>query len=231
MVYNWLSIVQEWLYPTSCVLCSAPGNAKLDLCLQCNRELPWLGNACTSCALPLPHGDTTVCGACIRTPSPYTHAISLFHYQHPVSDMLRDLKFHGKLQYAQLLGRLLAIRLMDADIELPDCIVPVPLHKRRLRQRGFNQSLELARPIARTLNLPLERNLCPRILDTAAQTGLDKHQRRANLRHAFEAQSTPLGHVAIIDDVVTTGETARAFARCLKRSGVEKIQLWCVARA
>jgi ComF family protein len=117
-------------------------------------------------------------------------------------------------------------------IELPDVILPVPLYKKRLKHRGFNQSTELARPAANTFNISLDRHSIKRVRDTQSQTGLDKKQRRKNIRAAFEiVEPLSAQHVAVVDDVVTTTSTVNELARILKRAGVERVDVWSIARA
>jgi ComF family protein len=117
-------------------------------------------------------------------------------------------------------------------IELPDCILPVPLYKKRLRLRGYNQSIELARPVANRLDIPLDLQSVKRVRDTQSQTGLDKKQRRKNIRAAFEiVEPLSAQHVAVVDDVVTTTSTTNELAYILKKSGVERVDVWSIARA
>ncbi|HEY5791083.1 MAG TPA: ComF family protein, partial [Gammaproteobacteria bacterium] len=146
--------------------------------------------------------------------------------------LVTGLKFHGQLAGARLLGGLLAEQLAGDPGPWPQALLPVPLHPRRLRQRGFNQALELARPLARELGLALLPDACVRRRDTAAQSGLERAARRRNVRGAF-ALPRPLGlhHVALVDDVMTTGQTLEALARVLREDGVEQVEVWCVARA
>ncbi len=115
---------------------------------------------------------------------------------------------------------------------MPELIVPVPLHPLRQRERGFNQASELARPISQRLNVQFDARLCRRIRATADQTELDARARRRNVRRAFEVSgSIRLRHVAVLDDVLTTGSTANEMARALKRAGVETVEIWAAARA
>jgi ComF family protein len=142
------------------------------------------------------------------------------------------LKFHGRLADARLLGELFLASLDPAVHPLPECLIPVPLHPVRLRERGFNQALELARPISQQLNLPLEPHIVQRRLHTRPQSELSGTTRRLNLRHAFHlAAPVPYRHVALIDDVVTTASTLNELARVLRQTGVKTIQIWAIARA
>lgn len=145
--------------------------------------------------------------------------------------LISQLKFHDHYQHARLLGSLMAAQLVDIG-EKPDCIIPVPLHPRRYRERGFNQALEIARHVSRELAIALDYQSCVRSRDTRHQIELPAKQRRRNLRQAFRViQPVAYRHVAIIDDVMTTGATVNALAGELKRHGVSRVDIWVCARA
>jgi ComF family protein len=143
------------------------------------------------------------------------------------------LKFGRSLAAGRVLGELWIDALRDAPPVLPHALVPVPLHADRLRERGYNQALELARPLAAALQIPLRDDLLARVRATSAQSNLDAAERRKNLRGAFRAADTaaPPAHVAVVDDVMTTGATLRECARTLLRAGAERVDVWALARA
>ncbi|NIR60176.1 MAG: ComF family protein [Gammaproteobacteria bacterium] len=177
-----------------------------------------------------PHA--ALCGRCLRRPPPFERALAVFRYASPLDELVKALKFHGRLAHARLLGELLAAAAAGLPGPLPQGLIPVPLHRTRLAERGFNQALEIARPVARALDIPLAPGAARRLRPTAAQTGLEPRQRRANVRGAFAiARLPPVRHVAIVDDVMTTGHTAAELARALRRTGVRRVEVWCVARA
>jgi len=237
VVYNWLNIVHPGGLPGQCVLCGAPGTGGRDLCAGCAADLPRLGAAaCKRCAAPLAATSADVCGRCLRRPPPYDAALAAFAYQAPLSRLITDLKFHRDLHLARLLGEELAGAVSAArarfDAAPPRVIIPVPLHPARLRQRGYNQALELARPVARRLGIPLAPGLCERVRATPAQSDLPAAHRRANVRGAFRAgDCTGLQRVALVDDVLTTGHTVAELTRVLKRAGVRHVEVWSCARA
>lgn len=234
MIYISTKIIQSWLYPATCVLCGAPGDADLDLCRGCRQDAPLNQHACRRCALPLnaPLPAHGLCGNCLRQPPPYHAGFALLRYSSPASDLIRDLKFHARLENARLLGSWMADTIVARSAPLPQLLIPVPLHRSRQRQRGFNQALELARPLARRLHIPIDARLARRLRNTAAQTELNAAARRANVRHAFALSAAlPVRHVAIVDDVVTTGHTVAELAALLQRHGAQVIEVWCAARA
>jgi len=222
------------VYPPRCVLCGSTGFNDMDICEVCYADLPWIESACTQCALPLAKhsGDQLKCGQCLQKPPVFDRSVSLFSYEKEAVTLIHQLKFNEKLAYSRLLGSMLADAIDQNDIELPDCILPVPLYKKRLKLRGFNQSIELARPVANTFNIPLDMRSVKRVRDTQSQTELDKKQRRKNMRAAFEVVE-PLSaqHAVIVDDVVTTTSTVNEMARILKRAGVRRVDVWSIARA
>jgi ComF family protein len=233
MIYNWLKITQSDFYPSSCLLCGRRSSSKLDLCPACERELPWNRESCRRCAAPLPPGDETrVCGHCLRQPPAWHAAASPLRYTWPLDQLILRFKFKADLATGRLLGNLLAGFLAADTASPPDCLIPVPLHPSRLRERGFNQALELARPVSQRLKVPLTPGLCRRIRHTEVQSRLDARSRQRNLRGAFKVTAPVAGlDVAILDDVVTTGATVAALASALREAGVNGIRVWSLARA
>jgi len=230
--YQWLKISQSFLFPPVCVLCGGRGHEALDLCAACLQSLPTLGSTCVRCAEPLTGIVLeALCGRCQAKPLAFERCQALFHYAYPLDTLLQRLKFSGRLEMALILGHLMADRLSESLDEIPDCLIPVPLHTQRLRERGFNQALELARPISRRLRIPLDFQSCVRLHATPPQAGLSRKERRKNLKNAFTMQRKVPGHVAVIDDVMTTGSTAHELARVLLKNGAKRVDVWVCARA
>lgn len=220
----------HWLLPPTCLLCGAPGHGEADLCTRCRAELPRNHSCCKRCALPLAVA-AEACGDCLRHPRPWDGAWVPFRYAWPLNLLETRFKFSAGLAC----GRALTEAWRDAGPPLlrPDCIVPVPLHRQRLRQRGYNQALELARPLARAWDLVLRVDLLERIRATSPQSELDAVRRRRNLRRAFAVRAGVAlpHHVALLDDVMTTGATLAECTRSLKRAGVGRVDVWALARA
>lgn len=214
----------------SCVLCGGRC-ATRHFCASCRRALPWIGIACPRCGQPLarPLPDGLPCADCLQHPPPFSSARAPLHYRFPVDSALKALKFNGRLCYAPAFAGLMAAEL----VHLPqvDALLPVPLHWRRHAMRGFNQALELARPLARATGLPV-LTITRRLRHTRPQAGLSAVERRRNLRRAFAVTRPPgCRHPLIIDDVVTTGETCAQLARALKGAGCEEVSVLAAARA
>ena len=234
MVYNRLRNIQRWLLPRYCLLCRADTASNADLCAECERSLPRLRSTCTRCAAPLASGTDAdlVCGACQTTPPRFAFARAAFAYAPPQDRLIQGLKYHRRLDYGRVLGTYLADYLESLPDPRPDLVVPVPLHRSRLRERGYNQALEIARPVARRFNLPLEYRHVRRIRATAAQTDLPHKERRKNVRNAFQVNRDLSGRrVAIVDDVMTTGHTVNSLATNLLKAGADCVMMWALARA
>lgn len=215
------------LLAQDCLLCCAPGTEAV-LCPACLDELPRLPeNRCPCCALPTPQGE--MCGRCLRQAPHYDATHAAFRYDFPLDKLVQSFKYGHRLALCAFLGEQLAVQAQGVQAEL---IVPMPLHPARLRERGFNQALELARPVARALNLPIDHHSCQRIRHTPAQAGLPWKARHKNIRHAFHCTADFCGrHVMLIDDVMTTGATLDECARTLKLHGAGRVTLLVVARA
>ncbi len=236
MVYNWPLFIQRSIYPSRCLLCGGAGdNARdIDLCPACRKELPHNSHYCYRCALPLPSSVPagSLCGACLQRRLPFERTIAPLIYQHPVADLIAGLKFHARLQYGRMLSTLLLEQILDSTpTEMPQLLIPVPLHRKRLRERGYNQAVELARPLGRQLDIPIDLSSCRRIRATSSQSALHIKERRSNVRGAFElSKEIAADHVALLDDVVTTGNTVAELARVLRRGGVKRVDVWALAR-
>ena len=231
MLYDCIKNIQTLLYPPRCLLCGQAGEHGLDLCRGCRIDLPWQGHRCERCGAAMP-GQGRVCGPCLRKPPPVSRSLIPFAYRAPLDGLILGMKFSDRLAAAALLGQLLARTARQEGVALPDALLPVPMHPHRLRERGYNQAHELARVIARELQLPVFPELARRVRHTTMQSRLDGRARRHNLRDAFDlgGQTLP-SHVVIVDDVVTTGSTVNELAACLLRGGAERVDVWACARA
>jgi ComF family protein len=202
------------VFPPRCCLCGLDGRPPdLDLCEYCQADLPW-------------------------EPPRHCGLVAALRYEWPADVLIRELKYQGDIAHARVLGELLAQAVRERAEALPRLLLPVPLHPARLRERGFNQALLIARFTARALQIPYARGALRRVRDTPSQTGLGKSQRFANMRGAFEIRGERAlrrliraGHVALVDDVTTTGATLRELQGALLQAGVARVDLWAVAQA
>jgi ComF family protein len=224
--------IANLVFGGTCLLCRGAADGARDeglLCAACERDLPRLGTEglCPRCALAAPGG--AVCGACLAAPPQFDATVAALAYRFPADVLIQALKFRGGLAIAALLGRVLASRVSGAA--RPDVLLPVPLSTARVRERGYNQSMEIARVVARAAGLPLRPSLCERNRDTAAQIELPPADRVRNVRGAFHCPRPIEGlAVAVVDDVMTTGATLDELARTLKRAGASRVVNWVAAR-
>jgi ComF family protein len=232
IVNNWLNIIQDTLLPPTCILCGNSGFNSKDICETCYRRLPKNNLCCYRCAemFTSPIALPALCGRCLSETPAFDETYAPFIHQDEIRHLITGLKFGAQFKNARLLGCLLADHV-DKAAEKPGCIIPVPLHKARYHDRGFNQALEIARTVSKTLEIPVNYTSCIRHKDTPHQTGLSAKKRRQNLRRAFSVQNPMHGHVAILDDVMTTGSTVNALAKELKKAGVGRVDVWVCARA
>ncbi|BBP73303.1 amidophosphoribosyltransferase [Pseudomonas sp. Seg1] len=218
-----------------CLLCDEPAEAEVPICDACEAELPWLGDHCQTCALPLSAAGLT-CGECQLEPPAFEQVVVPWLYGFPVDSLITRFKHNAKWPFGHLLADVLGQYLQhcfDEGLPRPDVLVPVPLASKRLRQRGFNQAAMLGRWLSKQLDLPFEEQVLRRIHDTNAQQDLDAKARKRNLRHAFALApdaDVKGRHFALIDDVLTTGATAQALARLLRDAGAARVDVYCLAR-
>lgn len=234
---RWVDRSRHWLaralWPTSCILCGGGGGEDIDLCGDCAADLSRNEPACVVCAEPLQgaSSEPRVCGTCLRDPPPFRSSFVPFRYAYPLDHLVQGLKFRNELACGRVLGQLFARCLLARGAPLPEAIVPVPLALRRYRQRGYNQASELALSIRRVTGVPVRSDVAIRQRETAEQAGLNRSARRRNVIGAFAAVATlHARHIAILDDVVTTGSTVRELAEVLRRAGAEQIEVWAIAR-
>lgn len=213
------------LLPPRCALCAAPCVSSL-ICAACMVDMPVVAHACPRCALATP--DASICGRCLSAPPPYACTIAAWRYAFPADRLLQRLKYGGDLALAEPLGDALA-RAVVLRGERPDAIVAMPSSRARQRHRGFNHAQEIARRVARVLDVPLAGCLA-RTRDAPPQAGLALRERKRNVRGAFAASGCEGRTVAIVDDVMTTGATLDAAARAMLAAGARRVDAWVVAR-
>ena len=226
-----LSRLLDWLLPTVCLLCGERSGRLDNLCDGCALALPRIDCGCRRCAAPL--SRDSACLACLQRPPPTAATVAALHYASPVDFLIHQLKFRGRTSAAPPLGQVLASNL-PGDAAGPQLVLPVPLHPRRLRERGFNQAAEISRAVCRQAQLDWRGDLVERVRDTPPQSSLaNARERRANIKGAFRVSPGLQGvnHVAVVDDVMTTGSTVFELARCLRDAGVRRVDAWVVARA
>ena len=228
------------LLPGACVLCGGHGEAAL--CAPCRAQFFGLREPrCPICAEQVPAGATSaaICGRCLARRPAYDATVVAASYDLPLDRLVLELKFGGRLAHARLFAELLAEAVrgtpgfLSSSSSLPALLCPVPLGPGRLAERGFNQALEIARPLGRLLGIRVAAQLAQRVQDTAAQSKLRKSSRRANIAHAFAIPDRALvegRHIGIVDDVMSSGQTLGELAAVLKRHGAARVTNFVFAR-
>ncbi|WP_060482893.1 ComF family protein [Pseudomonas sp. NBRC 111119] len=227
LVYKWL------LNNQTCLLCDGPARQAYPLCMACEQQLPWLGDHCLRCALPLPMAGMT-CGQCSRRPPAFDQVVAPWAFGFPIDTLISRFKHNRQWPMGRLMAEQLGQALLHQFAEglpRPHLLLPVPLARRRLRERGFNQAAMLARWLSAQLSVRCDERLLTRSRHTPAQQQLDAKARWRNLRQVFCLSGDVRGlHVAIIDDVMTTGATAQAIAQVLRKAGAQRVDVYCLAR-
>lgn len=231
MNYNWLKfnhLLKTSLFPQSCILCNNANGGDFGLCANCLSDLPFHQTpCCPQCGLP--SANNLICGACIASTPDFDLTHALFRYEYPVSQLLQHYKYSHQLDLAETFAKLLMQRITAQT--LPDLLIPMPLHPKRLKERGFNQSLEVAKIISGQLNIRLDYTACTRTKYSQPQASLPLKQRANNIKNAFKCSQPLTGlKIALIDDVMTTGASMNALAKAVKAKGATHVECWVIAR-
>lgn len=227
------------LLSRDCILCGLASDNQGNICSICTDSLPFIRYPCRYCGIEtIPSSHEYCCGPCAKQKPVYNRCIAVMSYKQPARDMISQFKFNGKFAAGQALGDLLAAKVAASFEEsgYPDALIPIPLHRDRLRERGFNQALQLARQVAAVTKVPLLKGMISRIRNTQPQTAVNNAQsRKNNLKNAFSLGGSAMVNipkqVALIDDVVTTQATIAEASRTLYLAGVADVKCYCIARA
>jgi ComF family protein len=222
------SILGQTIDPKLCPGCQHQLNTSQTFCPRCLERLARVANACQLCGLEN-QGNGEICAACLYDPPRWQNLIAPLQYRSLARELLLQLKFGESLYHANNLASTVIKSFVTT--RPPEVLLPVPLHHNRFIDRGFNQALEIARILSTQLDIPLDTHMLLRIRDTEAQAGLTANQREKNILKAFSCANTATyRHVAVVDDIVTTGSTANEITKTLHRSGIETVEIWGLAR-
>lgn len=212
-----------------CLLCQDSVEDDEWICRYCRQNLPLIDSACPVCGMPAV--CNTVCGRCLASPPYYHYTIAPLRFQPPVTALVYRLKYHHQFFLARALATELARHILKSSTPLPELIIPLPLHRKRLRRRGFNQSQMLARALSRQLGIACDSTHLVRRRYARPQVELDADDRKRAVDNAFAARpGLKVQHIALVDDVISTSHTANQAARALKRAGIKSISIWAIAR-
>lgn len=220
------------MIPRTCLICEQ-STAHSEICLDCESSLPWSHQACSRCGRPLEKASRQLCETCLIKPPLFHRLHKVFWYQAPIIQLLQQFKFKEHFGFGQLMANYLceSVPAWYKKSKLPEAIVPVPMHFQRYQERGFNQLNELLKGIQQAPHLPPVIEACTRQRATRFQNKLSLSARERNLKQAFCLRK-PMSyqHVAIFDDIITTGTTVNALAQLLLKAGVKRVDVWCIAR-
>lgn len=221
----------SFLFSSRCFLCSSHSRDHERICSACLEDMALNTNACPACAKP--NAASRLCVDCLnRSQAHIDNSWALFQYHYPVNRLIQNIKFQQGIGVAHSLGEMLSKLFPIKSATLPDCIMPVPLHSSRLISRGYNQSVEIARPLSKQLGVKLDSCSCKRIRATTPQADLPANKRKQNVRNAFSlSKKVDYNHILLVDDVITTGSTINELARILGLAGVGQIDVMAIARA
>lgn len=219
----------NWLFPKKCIVCKKTLQKAHPCCDSCYEALPFQTHACHRCGQRL-IANSDYCGRCINKPPFFDSCFCPFQYTGIIKNHIQSFKYYQKPELSHDLAHLLEFELQENTIQLPELIIPVPLHVRRLRYRGYNQSSLLANALSNTLDIPVAQNFIRKHKNTNSQVGLTSKKRQKNINHSFQIEKHyQAKSVAIIDDVVTSGATANEISKILKKNGVDYVQVWGIA--
>lgn len=216
----------------TCLFCQAkPQHPDLGLCLACEAQLPHTTNSCQRCGTELTI-NLAACGRCLENSSIMDKTVVALRYQDSAQQLLTQFKFHQHLPSGTILARMLAKKIQASYINqfLPEIIIPTPIHTKRLRERGFNQSYFISQQLARVLNLPIDQTILTRIKNSRPQSSVDAKDRKKNVRGAFSLQKHSYQHIAIVDDVITTGNTISELCQLVRSETQVKIHVWACCK-
>ena len=234
---TFIQFVKSEVSASHCQFCHKQADIELSLCQTCINDLPKNNHACLRCAIPLTNAeDGLICGHCQNDPFKFNQSSSPYLYQDRLIPLIHQLKYQEKLYIARTLAQLFIKQLRKKHIRIPQVLIPIPLHPNKLKNRGFNQAEEISYFIAKELQIPMENKILYREKETQSQQSLDAKHRHNNMNNAFKhIQDKKLfahyEHIALIDDVMTTGNTLQSAAKELKKAGISLIDTWTIARA
>mgnify|MGYP001943723320 CR=1 FL=1 len=218
-------------FKQNCILCDMPCNSLQSICPTCWNDLPWQLNTCKHCAITISAKSADICKNCLKKKPHFDNTIAAFNYQFPIDIILPKIKKQQAKHHIKWLAHALAGKIsIQQNYQLPEALIPVPLSNIKQLIKGYNQTEQLCLALNKSLQININTQLVVKVKETQSQASLKAKARKKNLIDAFRVHKTPLKHVAIVDDVMTTGATANEIAKELKKAGVQKIELWILAR-
>ena len=231
MIKKIITTTLDVLFPRYCLCCHNPTHHAFNICQPCIQDLPWLKHCCSLCGSVFKDNLKTLCGQCLQKP-PLYQAISIpFQYKPPISLMINQIKHHDRFESLPFLVQALITQIDKNQLANINCIIALPSHHKKLKQRGYNQTQLFAKSLSTALHIPVDNTLLIKHKHTPDQRQLNRKERLTNLKQCFKVRPHQYTQVALVDDVITTGTTINEACRALKQSGVNDIFVWVIARA
>ncbi len=229
-----VSKVLNFFFPPTCSICKITSDTSINLCSNCKNNMKINSCCCDICGEPLSNNtqDKIICGKCLNLTPYFDHVFSPFIYENNISQIIQQLKYGRKLANSHILAEVFLSELRNATEIMPEALIPVPIHKSKIKKRGYNQSIEIFHHVAKQLHIPFEKTCCQKIKNTDSQSTLSAKERQNNIKNSFKIiKPVNYKHVAIVDDVITTGATANELSRLIKQHGVARVDIWACARS
>lgn len=229
---NILKDYYRLFFNQSCFLCNTRKADIHGLCEACHADLPWLISACKQCAMPIQPDLTALplCPRCQRKPPEFDRTYAAFSYSFPINQLIPSIKYRRRPEALGWLSRVFAELLRHRLEQPPEVLLPVPMHPWRASLRGFNQAELIAAQLGKQLHIPMRSNILYKRQSTLQQARLDRNSRASNLAGSFGLCGAVPQHIAVVDDVMTTGSTAQELACVLKQAGAKQVEIWVLAR-
>lgn len=222
---------QKRLLLRSCILCGSAIQSNTEICPACEKTFKPIDAACPICSSPAKNSKE--CGRCQKDPPMFSQTIAMFEYSGAIKTLIHRMKYHQDNFALHTAANLFVHKLQQHKyFAIPNLIIPVPIHTTRLVHRGFNQSAEITKVVANELQCPQNPHMITKIKHTSSQQSLPLGKRKSNVRGAFSTTMRLDGQsIAILDDVMTSGETLRELSRVATKAGARKVVCWVIARA
>jgi len=230
MFQSLASITRHFRLPHACAVCESPHRGPFTVCTHCEPLLKKNTYPCEICGLPLANETYPYCGECIQEKPAFDSTFAPLLYEEPLRTLIHQFKYHTGLYLKTYLAHLMN-QALPSHFQNANCLIPVPLHPIRLKERGYNHTHELAKTLSHLTKIKLNAHICTKKRNTLPQAHLDHKTRQKNLHNAFAIRPHAYQHIILIDDVLTTGSTANELAHLFKKSGVKRVDVWCCARA
>lgn len=214
------------ILPRICLVCQIHHQDQQALCWHCQHRLPRLEEFCLGCGQSGPE----TCARCRQDGSIFHRFFAVFSYDEPIKTLIHRFKTEPSLDLLKFLAHQL-LHFLPQEMRATECLIPVPMHAKRLSERGFHHTARLVKYLSQTLKRPYSLNYCEKIKATPKQAELNQFERHQNLIAAFQCHPTPHQHITIIDDVATTNQTLIQLGQGFQALGVNKIDVWVIAKA